>query len=94
MTGLDANEGNALLFASCIANLWQSAPQMPQCQLYPAGCPRPAHSSGVENSVEIPGIDSFSGKPELQDLHLVRPVKNLAREKDLRQHSHAAERHA
>jgi hypothetical protein len=37
MTRLDANEGNALLFASCIVNLWQSAPQKPQCQLYPAG---------------------------------------------------------
>jgi hypothetical protein len=37
MTRLDAKEGNALLFASCIMSLWQSAPQKPRCQLYPGG---------------------------------------------------------
>src|SRR5437667_8112548 len=40
--------------------------------------------------VEIAGIDSFSGKPKLQHVHLFRPVKNLTWEKDFRQHSHAA----
>jgi hypothetical protein len=37
MTRLDAKEGNALLFASRIMGLWQSAPQKPRCQSYPAG---------------------------------------------------------
>jgi hypothetical protein len=45
MTKLDAKEGNALLFASGIMSLWQSAPQKPRCQLYPA---RRAHSSRVD----------------------------------------------
>jgi len=47
---------------------------------------KPVGYIGVSSSklVEIAGIDSFSGKPELQDVHLLRPVKKLAREKDFR----------
>src|SRR5256885_13193478 len=44
--------------------------------------------------VEIAGIDSFSGEPELQNVHLFRPVKNPAREKDFCHHADASERYA
>src|SRR5439155_26378135 len=40
--------------------------------------------------VEIAGIDSFSGEPELQNVHLFRPVKNFVREKDFCHHPHTA----
>src|SRR5947207_1659691 len=76
---LDANEGNALLFASCIVSLRQSVPQKPRCHTVSIvphrQLARRAHSSAVDNSIKIARIDSLAGKSKLQHVHLFRSVK-------------------
>src|SRR6266478_4024993 len=80
-------------FASWIASLRQSARQTPATIVpRPAtGLPDPFFRS--RHLVEIAGIDAFSGKPELQHVHLLWTVKHLARKKDFRQQPHPAKRH-
>src|SRR5882724_12010957 len=80
-------------FASWIASLRQSARQIPGDNCTSPGNWLAGPILPESTLVEIAGIDAFSGKPELQHIHLLWTVKHLARKKDFRQQPHPAKRH-
>src|SRR6266403_1296040 len=80
-------------FASWIASLRQSARQIPGDNCTSPGNWLAGPILPESTLVEIAGIDAFSGKPELQHVHLLWTVKHLARKKDFRQQPHPAKRH-